>query len=338
VIHLPAKQGSPEWFALRLGIPTASCFDKIITPKQRKASASQTKYLCQKVSERLFGVTADGTDTDFMARGRELEQSAATAYEFEREVETTVAGFCLDDERRYGCSPDRLVGEDGGIQIKCLSEAEHIRALLFPDTMEVEHGPQCHGEMLVTGRLWWDLVFYNPVLPMKVVRIMHDPEYEVDLKAELDKFCNWLDYQFDRLRDEVGVVAGARTWGNAPTESKAAPTTLAQEEEEAPDPGEPALVGGYQALAEKGLLHLLGVLGALRMAHKGERKFWTQSGKTKRPVLIDGPILLACGFVASDGKTPLAQWLDDIARQDGAWLMVCRAVHEECVASNVKAM
>jgi len=225
MIHLPVKQGSHEWLQARLGIPTASCFDKIITPKKRTASASQTKYLCQKISERLFGVTADGTDTDFMARGRELEQSAATAYEFEREVETSIAGFCLDDTRRFGCSPDRLVGSDGGIQIKCLSEAEHIRALLFPDEMKVEHGPQCHGEMLVTDRAWWDLVFYNPVLPMKIIRIDRDEDYRTDLAGALFQFCNWLDHKYETLRDEVGEVAGARTWGNASTESTAAPTT-----------------------------------------------------------------------------------------------------------------
>jgi hypothetical protein len=224
MIHLPVKQGSPEWFAARLGIPTASCFDKIITPKKRTPSASATKYLCQKISERLFGVTADGTETDFMARGRELEASAATAYEFDREVETTVAGFCLDDARRYGCSPDRLVGDDGGLQIKCLSEAEHIRAFLFPDEAAVEHGPQCHGEMLVTGRAWWDLVFYNPVLPMKVVRIERDEAYAADLERLVNQFCDYLDYKFDAFKEEVGVVAGARTWG-APTESMAAPAT-----------------------------------------------------------------------------------------------------------------
>ena len=226
MIHLPVKQGSPEWFQVRLGIPTASCFDRIITPKKRAPSASSTKYLCQKISERLFGVTADGSETDFMARGRDLEATAASAYEFMNEVETAVAGFCLDDSRRFGCSPDRLVGKNGGIQIKCLSEHDHIRALLFPDEMAVEHGPQCHGEMLVTGAEWWDPVFYNPALPMKVIRIPRDEAYAADLTAAVNAFCNYLQDKYEMLLPDVGVVAGARSWA-APMENTAVPATPA---------------------------------------------------------------------------------------------------------------
>jgi hypothetical protein len=33
-IHAHIEQGSADWFKLRLGIPTASCFDLIVTPKK----------------------------------------------------------------------------------------------------------------------------------------------------------------------------------------------------------------------------------------------------------------------------------------------------------------
>jgi hypothetical protein len=107
-------------------------------------------------------------------------------------------------------------------------------------------------------------------------------------------------------------------------------------EEEDGGPMLPPPVAGPEALAAKGLLHLLTILDALRMETKGQRKFYTLSGTTKRPVLIDGPILLACGFTAADGKTPLAQWLDDLSKQPGPWMAVCSAVREECVAANVR--
>ena len=115
------------------------------------------------------------------------------------------------------------------------------------------------------------------------------------------------------------------------------PPGFEEEEEapEAPDAEEPARIAGYEALAQKGLLHLLTVLDSLRQATKGERIFWKQSARDKRPILLDGPILVACGYV-NDQQAPLAQWLDTIAAQPAAWLMLCRAVHEECLLHDVK--
>lgn len=209
MIHLPVKQGSPEWFAARRGIPTASRFDSLITPRTRKESASSTKYLCQLVAERVFGPVLGDVSTGWMERGTELEARAVSAYEFEREFETTVAGFCLEDQKRWGCSPDRLVGEDGGLQIKCVNAADHIRALLYPDSMAIDHWPQCHGEMLVTGRRWWDLMFYNPALPSRIIRIEWDDEFGTALYKILEDFTTRLWAAELQLREEFGVSEGA---------------------------------------------------------------------------------------------------------------------------------
>ena len=49
------KQGTRDWYMLRLGKPTASCFDRIITPKTGKASAQQDWYLFDLLAERVMG-------------------------------------------------------------------------------------------------------------------------------------------------------------------------------------------------------------------------------------------------------------------------------------------
>ena len=46
-------QYSPEWWNVRRGIPTASEFDRILTPATGKPSKSADGYACQLIGERL---------------------------------------------------------------------------------------------------------------------------------------------------------------------------------------------------------------------------------------------------------------------------------------------
>lgn len=197
---LNVEQGTPEWLHARLGIPTASKFSSIMTPKTRKPSASSTKYMCGLVAERFFGMPIDDATSDFMARGSILEQTAVSAYELERGVEAVKVGFMLEDGGRYGCSPDRLVGEDGMLEVKCPSAAVHVMALL--GLSDDEYISQCQGQLLVSGRKWVDLCFYNPALPPRVVRIERDEEYIEALRFCLEAFCTRLDEATHRILSE----------------------------------------------------------------------------------------------------------------------------------------
>jgi hypothetical protein len=82
-----------------------------------------------------------------------------------------------DDELRMGCSPDGLVGSDGGVEVKCLKASNHIGAILYhqkhgrcpPDYIQ-----QVQGSLMITGRKFWDTVFYHPDLPLLVIRQVPD--------------------------------------------------------------------------------------------------------------------------------------------------------------------
>lgn len=189
IVH-NVTQGSPEWSTLRLGIPTASQFSRILTPKTRRPSASQDAYLCELLAERLTGFPCDAASTDFMLRGSDMEAEAVASYAFDTDTEPKVVGFVTDDAGRYGCSPDRLVGEDGGLEIKCLSAKEHVAAII--GLKDDDHAMQVQGCMWVTGRSWWDLYFYNPVLPKARVRIERDPELIAVLAQSVEVFCDRL--------------------------------------------------------------------------------------------------------------------------------------------------
>lgn len=197
MIVVPCEQGTDAWVKARLGIPTASCFKKLFTPTG-KPSKSADHYLAELVAERLLGQVLDAGATAFMQRGTVLEQKAVTEYEFENDVTCERMGFCLRDDRRAGCSPDRLVGADGLLEIKCLGIVGHVEAML--DLRNSEHVIQCQGQMWVMGREWCDLRFYNPELESAGYRMERDEEWMERFDEALPEFCDRLDEATDKLR------------------------------------------------------------------------------------------------------------------------------------------
>lgn len=185
MIVLDMPQGSPEWFMARLGIPTASQFSRILTAKTRKLAAGSETYLHELLSEWITGIPFQGNLPGFVERGTQLEPDAIAWYEFDRGVTTTEVGFCLRDDRLVGCSPDRLVGEDGGLEIKCPGAKGHVANVLG---MTDDHNAQVQGCLWITGRAWWDLVSYHPDIPPVVVRIERDEDYIRDLNAAMSEF------------------------------------------------------------------------------------------------------------------------------------------------------
>lgn len=181
-------QGSPEWKIIRLGIPTASAFSRLMTPASRQFTAAGQKYAEEKVAEMITGMD-QGSDyiSEEMEMGQITEQEAADSYEFANEVKTQKVGFITDDEGLYGCSPDRLVGDAGGVEIKRKTPAGMVKYLL-EQKMDPAHRPQVQGNMLVTGRLWWDWHLYNPDMPRLTIRTYRDERYIKELKQDILMF------------------------------------------------------------------------------------------------------------------------------------------------------
>lgn len=180
-------QGSPEWFACRLGIPTASEFHKIIT-STGKASIQSAAYSNRLLAEIMLGRRVDSfAGSSWTDRGTELERHAAGAYELQRDISTVQVGFCTDDEQTMGASPDRLVGQDGLLEIKCPAPHTHVKYLKSRQLLR-KYYAQVQGQMLVTGRQWADLMSYHPEMPALVIRVVRDPEYLAALSNMLADF------------------------------------------------------------------------------------------------------------------------------------------------------
>jgi len=167
------QQKTDEWFKLRLGRPTASEFRRVITAAG-KPSASRHGYACELAAERYAGIALNTWSGNLdIDRGRFLEEDGLKAYGFQTGADLQRVGFITDDEMRFGCSPDALVDEDGGAEVKCVKAENHVEAIVrFQEdgSCDPDYVQQIQGCLLVTGRKWWDLIHYHAHLPMLVIR------------------------------------------------------------------------------------------------------------------------------------------------------------------------
>ncbi len=187
MIELDVTQGSDEWHAARLGIPTASNFGKILTPTG-KASTQAEAYRMKLLAEWLTKERESEPTNYWMDRGRMLQPQAIEFYSQREGVSVREIGLCYLDERKLvAASPDGLVGVNGGLEVKCPSGGVHLRFLL-DGAVPSEHIPQVQGNLWVTGRKWWDYESYHPQMPSDVIRVERDEAYIEQLACAVDSF------------------------------------------------------------------------------------------------------------------------------------------------------
>lgn len=187
IIVRDIEQSTPEWHALRSGIPTASCFDKIVTPAKLEASKSAGDYLMQLLAEWLSGQHTETYTSGWMARGVECEAEARDFYSF-AETEVEQVGFVYSDDRRImGCSPDGLIGDDGVLEIKCPAPKTHLGYLLNGG-LDADYRMQIYGSLLVTGRKFCDIMSYCSGLPEVIVKVQRDAAVLTAMTLHLEAF------------------------------------------------------------------------------------------------------------------------------------------------------
>ncbi len=207
MIHIECEQGSRRWLEAKVGIPSASNFHRILTPKTLKPSASRVGYCHEILAEQLLGRPLDDATTEFMHRGTVLEGAARDWYSLQRDVEVDQVGFLLRDDKRVGCSPDGLIGSIGGLEIKCPSAAVHLGNMLG-DAPE-KYACQIQGSLWITDRAYWDFVSHNPDLPPVMIRFERDEKLIAALASAVDDFLSYIDESKVKLM-KLGLFPGER--------------------------------------------------------------------------------------------------------------------------------
>lgn len=183
-------QNTEQWHMARLGVATASEFSSVCT-NTGKASSSAATYRKTLFNEWLSQNYKRGFYGRAMEHGHVSEGQARLEYAMlycPPGVEVTQPGFCyMDETRMVGCSPDGLVGDEGGLELKCpdpYTHWEYLKAGKLPTI----YNAQVQGSMLVTGRPWWDFVSYCENAKMFRLRVYRDEEYILTLHAMLNIF------------------------------------------------------------------------------------------------------------------------------------------------------
>lgn len=204
IIDVP--QGSLEWRLKRAGRVTASNVAKVLSrARDRKSEgATRANYKARIVAEILTGLPQEDDYTnDDMEGGEENEPFGAAAYEIAKGLFTDKVGIVVHPRmERFSCSPDRLVGEDGMVQIKCPKPANHL-AYRFAGVVPPKYEPQLVSEMAVCERAWSDFVSYCPAFPspinLFVVRLQRSVPREQAVLAEITQFNREVDEIIEKL-------------------------------------------------------------------------------------------------------------------------------------------
>lgn len=200
-VHMCA-QGSPEWIQLRCGIPSASQFHRIVTPKKRERSAQLDNYAMDLVAERMTGRPLVSVTTAAMQGGIEREPQAVASYELEYGCDAHSVGFITTDDGKIGASPDRIITVDGnsvrGLECKSPLAHTHIGYLLGKGPDE-SYLCQLQGQMLVCEWQEVDIISCFPGLPDKVVRVSRDDNFIAALRMHLSELNSLIDLHITKL-------------------------------------------------------------------------------------------------------------------------------------------
>lgn len=194
------QQGSPEWRALRMGIPTATDFESIVTAVKGDLSAASEGLINRLIDQHVRpGAQEEFTGNRHTDNGKALEPMARAWYEFISGLRVECVGFVLRDDGKAGCSPDGLVNVRGeiarvvgrGLEIKCPDGPTHV-GYLRAKSLPAAYKQQVHGSMAITGLRVWDFVSYCPGYEPLLVSVEWD-EYTDKVAAALDAFIARLD-------------------------------------------------------------------------------------------------------------------------------------------------
>lgn len=202
------EQRSPEWYAARLGLVTASNFQTIMVPIGPKGGVplGRKTLLRTLAGEIITGEPAESYTNAAMDRGRIMEDEARDFYSFMNDVECQRVGFVRNG--RAGCSPDSFVGTNRMLEIKT-AQPNVLIEILEKDEFPNEHKAQCQGGLWVCQKDVIDLSVYWPKMPPFIKEAGRDEVYIAKLASEVARFNDELDALVDRIRRYGGERAAA---------------------------------------------------------------------------------------------------------------------------------
>ena len=202
-------QNTEEWRLARCGSLGASRVHEAVARTKSGYGASRANLMAELIAERLTGAPAEKYSTAAMTWGTETEPLARDAYCFRTDADVAQVGL-IRHPTIIGthASPDGLIGDDGLLEIKCPTTSTHIDTLLGEHPAD-RYVKQAHWQMECTGRIWVDLVSFDPRLPeamrLHITRIKLNHALIDSLRHEIRHFIAELDKKVNALRSRYGA-------------------------------------------------------------------------------------------------------------------------------------
>ena len=187
---------------------SASTFPRLMCNDRSGSGMGKTALsVCYRLAAELLGAS-DGEEITAASLewGIENEDNAAWAYEKQTLSRTRPALWKVSPDLQYvGGTMDRLVGENGGLEIKCPANmANHIK---HQELMK-EYHYQVHGYLWIYELDWIDFVNYDPrFVPPRdlfVTRIERDEGVISTLKVRCEMAYEKALQIAEKIRKEFG--------------------------------------------------------------------------------------------------------------------------------------
>ncbi len=195
LVYNELQQGTDEWREVRAGKFTASTATAVI------ANGKGLETLAKDKAIEVLAGFEDTYTSQAMENGNMLEDEAREHYTLETFNIVEEVGF-IELDNNIGCSPDGLVGEDGGIEIKCRKNKGYFD---FYTTQKIPKSAyhQIQFTLWVTGRKWWDYVEYNPNFsnPISIKRVEPDEECFKKLQEGVKRGVELRDEHISKYND-----------------------------------------------------------------------------------------------------------------------------------------
>jgi len=183
-------QGSEEWLALRIGKISASRAKDLLATVRYGEAAGYRNYKAELAVERITGKRYERYVTPQMEYGTKTESVAATIYQLHTGNIAKECGIFEIDGTNVVASPDRLVGDDGLIEIKCRELGNHVESIATGKVPD-EYYKQIQFQLWVTNRTWADYVSYGDEMPINsqvfIKRVERDDEVINEIIERVDQ-------------------------------------------------------------------------------------------------------------------------------------------------------
>lgn len=207
MIHCDAPQGSDEWLEARRGVITGSRFrDARSKLKNGDPSKAALAYAMDIARERLGGTASSKFQTWAMRQGNEQEPIAAARYEQNTGNLVDECGFFVTEDGLFGLSPDRLIDDDGVLEIKTILSSDTLFTAVADGDVS-DYMDQCNGYLWLLGRQWVDLALWVPDMDRLIIQRIERNEDAIEaLESDMVAFSKLVQQYEDSLQQALDAA------------------------------------------------------------------------------------------------------------------------------------